>query len=94
MLEQLLATTPIWGNFLKAFGEEHGVEKLTTRKWAGTEDDAWAMAALAVMLCDAQGAYRGPTGPAYVFMTFDEIEQVGPRVTSVSVVLGSPAARW
>jgi hypothetical protein len=28
------------------------------------------MAALATLLCDAQGAYRGPAGDVYVFMTF------------------------
>jgi hypothetical protein len=58
---------------LKEYGEQHGIERLTTRKWTGTEDDAWAMTALAVKLCGAQGAYRGPSGPAYVFMTFGEV---------------------
>lgn len=59
---------------VREYGQKHGIEKLTTRKWTGTEDDAWAMAALAVKLCDAQGAYRGPTGSAYVLMTFGEVE--------------------
>ena len=59
---------------LKEYGEANGIEKLTTRKWTGTEDDAWAMAALAVKLCEAQGAYRGPAGPTYVFMTFGEVK--------------------
>jgi hypothetical protein len=58
---------------LKEYGEQHGIEKLTTRKWTGTEEDAWAMTALAVKLCDAQGAYRGPAGPSYVFMTFGKV---------------------
>ncbi|MDZ4684292.1 MAG: hypothetical protein SH850_04330 [Planctomycetaceae bacterium] len=59
---------------LKEYGERHGIEKLTTRKWTGTEEDAWDMAALAVKLCGAQGAYRGPAGPSYVFMTFGEVK--------------------
>ena len=59
---------------LKAYGEKYGIEKLTTRKWIGTEDEAWAMTALAVNLCDTQGAYRGPAGSAYVFMTFGKVE--------------------
>jgi hypothetical protein len=59
---------------VKAYGEEHGIEKLTTRKWTGSEEDAWAMTALAVKLCDAQGAYRGPSGSSYVFMTFGEVQ--------------------
>ena len=59
--------------------DKHGIEKLTTRKWTGTEDDAWAMVALAVRLCDAQGAYRGPAGPSYVFMTFGEVKIIKPE---------------
>lgn len=58
---------------LKEYGETHGIEQLTSRKWTGTEDDAWAMAALAVKLCDAQGAYRGPAGATYIFMTFGKV---------------------
>lgn len=58
---------------LKAYGEEHGIEKLTKPKWSGTEDDAWEMAALAVHLCEQQGAYRGPAGSTYIFMTFGEV---------------------
>lgn len=59
---------------LKAYGEKNGIEKLTMRKWTGTEDDAWSMTALAVKLCGAQGAYRGPSGGTYVFMTFGEVK--------------------
>jgi hypothetical protein len=59
---------------VKAFGEQHQISKLTTRKWSGTEEDAWAMAALAVKLCGSQGAYRGPAGDTKVFMTFGEIQ--------------------
>lgn len=64
---------------LKQYGEQHGIDKLTTRKWTGTEEDAWAMAALAVKLCDAQGAYRGPAGPTYVFMTFGKVKISKPK---------------
>ncbi|OYP31678.1 DUF6882 domain-containing protein [Rhodopirellula sp. MGV] len=64
---------------LKEYGEKHGIEKLTTRKWTGTEGDAWAMVALAVRLCGAQGAYRGPAGPSYVFMTFGEVQISKPE---------------
>lgn len=63
---------------VKAYGEKHRLEKLTTRKWIGTEDDAWAMTALAVKLCGAHGAYRGPAGDAYVFMTFGEVNVSKP----------------
>jgi hypothetical protein len=47
---------------VRKYGEEHHVERLTKAKWVGTEEDAWAMTALAVKLCEEQGAYRGPAG--------------------------------
>ena len=58
---------------LLKYGEEHHIERLTKRKWVGTEEDAWAMTALAVKLCEKQGAYRGPSGATKVFMVFGEI---------------------
>ena len=58
---------------LRKYGEEHHVDRLTQRKWAGTEDDAWAMVALAVKLCGEQGGYRGPAGATHVFMAFGEL---------------------
>ena len=59
---------------LRDYGEKHGIEKLTERTWKGTEEDAWSMAALAVKLCNAQGAYRGPAGKSFVFMTFGQVK--------------------
>lgn len=59
---------------VKAYGEKHGIERLTTRKWSGTEEDAWAMAALAAKLCGSEGVYRTPTGKVYVFITFRDIK--------------------
>jgi hypothetical protein len=50
-----------------------GQGALTQRKWTGTEDDAWAMVALAVKLCGEQGAYRGLAGPTKVFIAFGEV---------------------
>lgn len=58
---------------LRDYGEERGYARLTTAKWWGEEADAWHMAALAVKLRNAQGAYRGPAGLNYVFFTFGEI---------------------
>jgi hypothetical protein len=55
---------------LRKYGEEHHIDKLTKRKWTGTEEDAWAMVALAVKLCEEQGAYRGPAGATHVFIAF------------------------
>lgn len=58
---------------LKGYGEEHGITPLTTRKLKCTEGDAWQFAALACHLCEAQGAYRGPSGSTLVFMTFTDV---------------------
>jgi hypothetical protein len=58
---------------LRKYGEEHHIDRLTTRKWIGTEEDAWAMTALAVKLCGEQGAYRGPAGTTYAFIAFGEV---------------------
>jgi hypothetical protein len=58
---------------MQAYGKQHGIERLTTRKLACSEDEAWELVALACKLCDAQGAYRGPAGTAMVFMTFGAV---------------------
>jgi hypothetical protein len=61
---------------LLELGRSKGYEKLTEPVWTGTEDDAWQMAALATLHCNAQGAYRGPSsaGHLFVFMTFGEVK--------------------
>jgi hypothetical protein len=58
---------------VRKYGEEHHVERLTKARWVGTEDDAWAMTALAVKLCGEQGAYRGPAGGTKVFIAFGPV---------------------
>lgn len=57
-----------------AYGKEHGISKLTTRKLKCDESEAWEFTALACKLSDAQGAYRGPTGPTLVFVTFGDVQ--------------------
>ena len=64
---------------VKAYGEQHAIPRLTTRKVSCTEDEAWQFAALACKLCKAQGAYRGPSGPALVFMTFGTVSLSKPQ---------------
>jgi uncharacterized protein DUF6882 len=58
---------------IRKYGEEHHIDRLTKRKWVGTEDDAWSMVALGVKLCGEQGAYRGPAGATHVFIAFGEV---------------------
>jgi hypothetical protein len=57
---------------VRAYGEAHDFERLTTRKLTSTEDECWEFTALACKLANAQGAYRGPAGSTLVFMTFGE----------------------
>ncbi len=58
---------------VRDYGKQHGIKRLTTRKLGCSEDDAWELAAVACKLCEAQGAYRGPAGTAFVFLTFGEV---------------------
>lgn len=58
---------------IKAYGEQHKIARLTSPEWPFTEEEAWNMAALACVLCGAQGVYRGPAGSAYVFIAFGQV---------------------
>jgi hypothetical protein len=58
---------------VRAYGIENAYDILTTPKLLCPEDQCWELAALTCMLCDAQGAYRGPAGTARVFMTFGKV---------------------
>jgi hypothetical protein len=68
---------------VRRYGEEHRIDRLIQPKWVGTEGDAWAMLAVAVMLCDEQGGYRGPAGATYVFMAFGEVT-LSPKWTALT----------
>jgi hypothetical protein len=63
---------------VRAFGEQYGLDVLTTRMVELTEDEAWELTALANYLWQGQGAYRGPAGTTLVFMTFGEITITKP----------------
>jgi len=54
---------------LREYGQKHGIAPLTTRKLNCDEVDCWEFTALACKLCEAQAAYRGPSGKTRVFMT-------------------------
>jgi hypothetical protein len=57
---------------VREYGQKHGIEALTTKKLHCTEEEAWELTALACKLCEAQGAYRGPSGSTLVFVTFGQ----------------------
>jgi len=59
---------------VQSFGKEHGYEVLTTPKLVCPEEQCWELTALACMLAQAQGAYRGPAGAVRVFMTFGNLK--------------------
>lgn len=57
----------------RQWGEENEVQSFVSRKVQCSEDEAWSFAAVANLLAEANGVYRGPSGSALVFMTFGEI---------------------
>ena len=56
------------------FGHTHNLSAYIEQVVACSEDDAWSFTATAARLGGANGAYRGPTGSALVFMTFGEVK--------------------
>jgi hypothetical protein len=58
---------------LKEYGEQWGIQRLTTSEWTGQESDCWYMAALACRLCGGHGAYRGPAADSHTLMVFGEV---------------------
>ncbi len=57
-----------------AFAKANDVEFLCDRMIECSEDTAWNLVALATLIADRQGAYRGPTGATATFMTFGEVK--------------------
>jgi len=62
-----------------AWAREQEIKPLLEQKVTCAEEDAWEYAALATLICDRQGAYRGPAGTTYVFMTFGEVKLSQPE---------------
>lgn len=59
---------------VKVFGEQYGSEELTTKEVQCTEARAWEYTALAMLLSEANGAYRVLVGSdTAIFMTFGEV---------------------
>lgn len=67
---------------LRQYGEANGIGELTERKLQCSEEDCWRFSALACLLNDAQGVYRGPAGGPYVFMTYGSVTLSKPGVRS------------
>lgn len=76
---------------LREYGASKGISELTTRKLSTTEDKCWEFTALACKLNDAQGGYRGPSGPMLIFMTFGQPQLSGTSTGAVSTAVESAA---
>lgn len=59
---------------VKAFGQTHACDELIQPQSRCTEKRAWEYTALAMLLAEANGAYRVQIAPdTYAFMTFGEV---------------------
>jgi len=58
---------------VKAFGKKHGIDKLIQSKWHGTEDDGWAMTAIASRVLKAKGAFSFLSEEMMIFVVFRDI---------------------
>jgi hypothetical protein len=69
---------------VRAYGENHGLEKLTTAKWAGDERDGWEMTAAVAFILRAEGGYRAPHDNGALFMVLRNVRRPGQtdRLTS------------
>lgn len=53
---------------VKQLGQEQGLSDLTDAQWECEEQDAWAMAAVALKLLEGQAVYRGPSDHSLTFL--------------------------
>lgn len=58
---------------VRAHGEERRFLKLACAYWSAEEEDGWQMAAVAVYLLSAKGAYRSPDDHSFTFMVMTSI---------------------
>jgi len=66
------------------FGEEHELSELTEATWTAEEEDAWAMTAITAYLSQAEGAYRCPDAPSYIFVVYFNMRSVGSAASAAS----------
>ena len=60
---------------VRAYGEAHGLEKLTTPKWPGDEHDGWEMTAAAAFILRTEGAYRAAHDNGALFMVLRNVRR-------------------
>ena len=65
----------IWS--VKEFGDENGVERLSSPKWNASVEDAWDMTAISAYLLKAKGAYSFLSDDIRVFVVLKEMSNIG-----------------
>jgi hypothetical protein len=58
---------------VRDYGEKHGFNHLTSKKWHAHEVDGWEMTSIAALLLKARGAYRTPGDTGFTFMVMTDI---------------------
>lgn len=56
------------------FAKENEIDFLQQAQLECDEEAAWDLAALANLLADREGVYRGPAGPTVIFCTFGKVK--------------------
>jgi len=84
----LLENTTATVHEVRKFGEEHGLEKLTSPKWDATEEDAREMTAVAAKILKAEGVYNFPSDDIMVYVVLTSIKRIGPEKTDESSLTG------
>lgn len=64
-------------DWLEAFGQDNGHERLVEAKFTADEFDAWEMAAVACLLLEADGVYRMPSTSVLSFVLLDGVRRLG-----------------
>jgi len=64
---------------VKAYGEKHGFNRLSERKWEATQADGWQMTAVSNYLLKGKGVYRPPFAQGATFVVITEIKAVGAK---------------
>ncbi len=58
---------------VRRFGEQYGLENLTSRKVFASMDETWAFTALACHLSKSEGGYSGLSGTTRVLMVYGQV---------------------
>jgi hypothetical protein len=63
---------------VKEFGRQKHLERLTSAKWAATEDDGWEMATFQAYVTGADFMYRAPLRHGHAYLTLKNFRSAKP----------------